>query len=152
MNKIKLSILGLAILSIQSFANPWKECGIGAIIFDDNGTLATVVNLIWDWGTTATSSDMSSPNTCKGRKGKAAMFINEAYPSLEKETVKGNGQHIDSMLTILNCDVESHEAITASIRSDFATELAKDADLTRTEKAEAYYNIVDANTAKVCTI
>ena len=45
MNKIKLSILGLAILSVQSL----MERILGALVFSDNGTAATIVNIIWDW-------------------------------------------------------------------------------------------------------
>ena len=41
-----------ATLSGQTLAqeniNPWKHCGIGAIIFDDNGTAAAISNVIWE--------------------------------------------------------------------------------------------------------
>lgn len=146
MNTIKLSLIAIAIFSMQSFANPWKDCGVGAIIFDDNKTVAAISNIIWDWGSTAITSAISTPSACEGKKARTAMFINETYPTLEEETVKGNGKHIDSMLTMLGCDVNSHDAITESIRHDFANEITKSSHptLSRTEKAETYYNIVDS--------
>ena len=47
--------------------NPWKQCGIGAMIFDDNGTAAAISNIIWDLGTTALSTKISSEESCNGK-------------------------------------------------------------------------------------
>ena len=67
-----------ATLSGQAMAqeniNPWKHCGIGAIIFDDNGTAAAISNIIWDLGTTAVSSKVSSADSCEGKLVTAAVF------------------------------------------------------------------------------
>ena len=43
----------------QDDINPWKHCGIGAMIFDDNGAAAAISNIIWDLGTTALSTKIS---------------------------------------------------------------------------------------------
>ncbi|MEK9727670.1 MAG: DUF3015 family protein [Candidatus Margulisiibacteriota bacterium] len=156
----KILLIMLLTISIQSFAktNAWRDCGIGAIVFPDNGSLAAISNLIWDLGTTAVTSQISSEETCSGAKASTAKFIMETYPILEEETIRGNGEHVDSMLTMLNCNINSKSKLTESIRSSLADEMAKVAyvDLTRSEKAEAFYNIVDTKVsndfAKVCTI
>ena len=150
----------LLAMSVQSFAktNAWRDCGIGAIVFPDNGSLAAISNIVWDLGTTAVTSQVSSEETCSGAKATTAKFIMETYPVLEEETIRGNGQHVDSMLTMLNCDIDKKSNLTASIRSSLADEMAKVSyvDLTRSEKAEAFYNIVDTKVsndfAEVCAI
>ena len=154
----KIIIMALLVCSTASFANPWKECGIGAMIFDDDPTIAVISNIIWDLGSTAVTSATASPDTCEGKKATAAKFINETYSNLEEETVNGQGDHIDAMLTMLGCDLDSKEIITASIRDDLSVELASSDYLTssRSEKAESYYNIVDAAVtdqhSQYCTI
>jgi hypothetical protein len=121
--------------------NPWTECGIGAMIFSDTGWAAAISNVIWDLGTTASSTTSSSPGACEGDTIKVAALINETYNNFEEETANGSGQHIVAALNKLGCDSQAHGAITASIRSDFNT-MVRDpsyADQTNSQKAEAYY-------------
>ncbi len=126
--------------------NPWTDCGIGAMIFTDTGWAAAISNVIWDLGTTAVTSNVSSQNTCGSSNAKVAMFIGTTYANLEDETVKGNGQHLQAMLNIMSCDPASHENIIRSVRSEFSQSL-RNADYTQKAslvKAEEYYNIVQA--------
>ena len=151
MKKTLLTMSAFAILSIQGFANPWIECGIGAMLFPKHRVGAVISNVIWDLGSTATTSAMSSPGTCEGRSAQAAMFINETYASLEEETVKGSGDHINAMLSILNCDLNKQDEIVSNIRADFSNQLIN-ASSSQTKKAEAYYNLVTSHTSSTCTI
>lgn len=159
MNKIKtliaaLIFLALSVPTASSAAetaasknlNPWTDCGIGAMIFTNTGWAAAISNIIWDLGTTAVTSNVSSQNTCGSSNAKVAMFIGTTYANLEDETVKGNGQHLQAMLNILSCDPAAHQSIIHSIRSDFGQSISN-ADYNQKDtlaKAEEYYNLVQA--------
>ncbi|MFT6992708.1 MAG: hypothetical protein ACJASL_004709, partial [Paraglaciecola sp.] len=62
MKKIITTVAAIAALSLtstHSFAqdaevklNPWQDCGLGAMVFPDNGVAAAISNVIWDLGTT----------------------------------------------------------------------------------------------------
>jgi len=128
--------------------NPWQDCGIGAAIFTDNGTAAAISNVIFDLGTTAVTSNASSPETCGSSNAKkVAMLVGTSYASLEEETVKGNGKHMNAMLSMMNCNPASHADIIRVIRSDFNQALSHDSGYlqkTGQERAEGYYNLVQA--------
>ena len=64
--------------------NPWTDCGIGAMIFTSSGAAAAISNVIWDLGTTAVSSNVSSQNSCGSEQAKTAMFIQATLPVLEQ--------------------------------------------------------------------
>ena len=74
--------------------NPWQQCGIGAMIFPDNGAAAAVSNIIWDLGTTAVSTKISSQESCAGANVKTAMFIQQTFPVLEQEIAQGEGEYV----------------------------------------------------------
>lgn len=127
--------------------NPWVDCGIGPMLFKETQWAAVSSNIIWDLGTTAVTSNVSSPETCEhANKVAAARFINETYANLEEETVKGNGRHVTAMLDIMGCEGSSHAGITNAVRADFGLTVGQSDYLQKTDqaKAEAYYNIVMA--------
>ena len=129
--------------------NPWTDCGIGGMIFTNTGWAAAISNIIWDLGTTAVTSNISSQNTCGSNNAKVAMFIGTTYANIEEETVKGGGQHVNTMLNILRCDPASHDNIIGAVRTQFSQSLLHDdyAQKTSLVKAEEYYNIVQAKVA-----
>ncbi|EIW88593.1 hypothetical protein AGRI_10276 [Alishewanella agri BL06] len=145
---MKLALLAASVLTLslattpaaqaQQKVNPWKQCGIGAMIFDDNGTAAALSNIIWDLGTTAVTSNVSSQNTCEGIKVAAAEFINSTITNIEEETVAGEGEHLTAMLNLMGCDATAHQAIIQDVRADFNVNVEGQA-----AKAEAYYNQLD---------
>ncbi|WP_235956226.1 hypothetical protein [Grimontia sedimenti] len=49
------------------------------MIFNDIPAAAGISNVIWDLGTTAVSSNISSQETCEGSRVKAAMFIQDNF-------------------------------------------------------------------------
>ena len=89
----KFKIFAMAVLVLAAFTQPvmardfadiYTECGLGAMIAPKNEAVAAITNVTWDYGTTAISSNISSPDTCKGGQGKMASFIHDSYESLEK--------------------------------------------------------------------
>jgi hypothetical protein len=158
-NKLIASMSFVAVLSLPTFAangmedmNPWAECGIGAMIFK-NDVGAVISNIIWDLGTTAVTSALSSKDACSGKEAKTALLIHETYPALADETAKGQGQHLSAVVQLLGCDTNSASAIISSIRVDFATAVsAKDYDSqAHLIKAQNYYNLVRKSVASQCS-
>lgn len=141
MRKIVSIALAVAALSSNAFAqdnvegvNPWKHCGIGAAIFDDNGTAAALSNVIWDLGTTAISSKVSSEDSCNGKRTKVAMFIQDNFNAVLEQTAMGEGEHVNAMLEILEVNEESKADVVAAIRTSVDAQT----------QPEAYYNAVIA--------
>lgn len=134
-----------ATLSGQAMAqenlNPWKHCGIGAIIFDDNGTAAAISNIIWDLGTTAVSSKVSSADSCSGKLVTAAIFIQDNFKKVMEETSQGEGDHLVAMMDILGVEQAQRDNLIAAVRADMAKAVAINANTS----PEAYYNAVVAN-------
>ncbi len=127
--------------------NPWIDCGIGAMIFEDTGWAAVSSNILWDFGSTAVTSNSSSQNTCNSKKAQMAMYVGATYANLEEETAKGSGQHIHAMLNIMGCETAAHKQIIGSIRTGFHTTLQNSeyAAQSKMTKAEDYYNLVQKN-------
>lgn len=124
--------------------NPWVDCGLGAMIFDETAWAAVTSNIIWDLGTTAVISNVSSQNTCESKKAKTALYIGVNYANLTEETAKGDGMHLRAMLDVMGCETASHGAIIGSVRSEFAQYLRSPGYVEKTSaaKAEDFYNIV----------
>jgi hypothetical protein len=146
MKQLKLSIatVAMALLFVpqaqaeaRSFGDIYKECGIGAMIFKDTPAGAIVSNLIWDLGTTAVSSNISSDGACKGGKAKTAAFIGKSYDDLELEIASGEGKYIETLAKMTEKDIED-------IRTQFAELVASSeyTDMNKVEKVEKLYNIV----------
>ncbi len=139
---IALSTLALmmALPQAASARNVWRECGIGGMIFKKTGWAAIVSNIIWDLGTTATSSNVSSDDLCEGPTASTASFINETYANLEEEVAAGEGEHLSAMLDMMGCTNQS--AMVNGLRQDLSAEMATPnySAKTQTEKAERFFN------------
>lgn len=143
MKKITLCALVASTLftsSAMAVKNPWKECGIGAIIFDENGVAAAISNIIWDLGTTAVSSKVSSAESCEGANVQAAIFIQDNYDVVLEQTSQGAGDHLVAMLDILHVDAAQQPQVISSVRAQMAAKVATEQDT-----PETYYNVVMAN-------
>ncbi len=136
-NKVRLSLIAfssaLAISTTPASAedatdieNAFSQCGIGAAIFTKNETAAIISNVIWDLGTTAFSSQTSSPGSCAGAATTAALFINETYPVLEEEFVKGGGTHVAALMGLMQCDTSSQSTAITSVQNELAVSFADD--------------------------
>ncbi|WP_299776036.1 DUF3015 family protein [uncultured Tateyamaria sp.] len=136
--------------------NPWQECGIGAIVFPDNGAASAISNIIWDLGTTAVSTALSSPDQCQGATVQVAAFVSQGYDHISRETVVGDGMYLQTLMDGINCDPAIQPALLADVRDDFAAQL-QDPDFSAKDdsgKAEAYFlglrDVVQTNYADSC--
>jgi len=121
----------------QTVENAFEDCGIGAAIFQSNKTAATISNVIWDFGTTAVSSQTSSPSSCAGAQTTAAIFIDKTYPVLEEQFVKGGGSHVAALMDILECDPASHQAVISDVQSGLATSFSNASFPTETQRSKS---------------
>ncbi|MDT8879230.1 DUF3015 family protein [Halomonas saccharevitans] len=139
-----LMILGATTASAasQDNINPWKECGIGAAIFDENGVAAAISNIIWDLGTTAVTSATLSPETCSGKQVEVAQFVDQTYDQLAMETAMGEGEHLTAALGLMNCSAEASPSVVSQLRTDLheASAVAGYADQAHADKAFQYYD------------
>ena len=115
--------------------NPWQDCGIGAMIFPSNGAAAAISNIIWDLGTTAVSTNVSSQESCASEKAKTAMFIKATMPSLEQEVAIGEGEYVTAMLELRGCEAATHSEIIKAVRQDFSAN--------KNDSAETLYNVLE---------
>jgi hypothetical protein len=125
--------------------NPWIECGIGAMIFPKTPVGAVISNVIWDYGLTATTSMVSSPDMCEGTRTKTAMFINTNYPQLAAEAAIGRGEHLVAMGKLMNCDSAAQTKMLTAMRSEMPDMVSAEGfdSLTDTHKAEALFKVID---------
>ena len=136
--------------------NPWQECGIGAMVFPDNGAASAISNIVWDLGTTAVSTALSSPDQCQGATVQVAAFVSRGYDHIARETVVGDGEYLRTLMGGINCDPAIQPALLADVRDGFAAQL-QDADFLAKDgsgKAEAYFlrlrDVVQASYVDSC--
>ncbi len=108
------------------------------MIFKDNETTAGISNVIWDLGTTAVSSQISSEGTCQGKNAAVASFIEDNYNKVLEQTSQGSGEHLTAMLEV---EAQDQAKVIASVRAEMAKEVASDV----TTQPERYYNAVMAS-------
>lgn len=126
--------------------NPFTDCGIGAALFPDTHWAAVTSNVIWDVGTTAIISATASPETCQGSSAQAAKFINDTYDGVIEDTARGDGEYVVTLLEIFGCEKAIQSDIVDVIRRDVSEIISADDydELSHVEKAESYYNVIDA--------
>ena len=152
-----MRVSALALLGAVAFAQPamadrefadiYTECGLGSMIAPRNEAVAAVTNVTWDSGTTAISSNISCPDTCKGGQPKTAAFIHNSYASLESDLSSGEGIYLDMLTALVGDQTKDKEAFIAGLRTDFAKLVADPSYTNRSqfEKSEALYNLVYKN-------
>ncbi len=117
--------------------NPYSDCGIGAALFTENKTLAVTSNVIWDIGTTAVTSATASPETCSGKKVAVATFILESYDQLTEDTARGEGEHLTTLLQLMEVQPQQQAVVVANIRSQMAKQLTSADYLTADKVAKS---------------
>jgi hypothetical protein len=162
MKKIITTVAAIAALSLtstHSFAqdaevklNPWQDCGLGAMVFPDNGVAAAISNVIWDLGTTAVTSASASEDNCNATRVQIARFVTESLPNLEEEIVKGEGQHLTAMLNLMGCDTAQKNVASTAIRNDFSRVMNNTVypEMDLQQKAESLFNIAENTTVSSC--
>ena len=109
-----------------------------------HSALAVITNIVWDWGTTAISSNLSSPDSCLGGKNKMAAFIFQSYDSIEQDLASGSGEYLDTLVALVGDESQDKQEFVTTLRKDFTeiVEASMYTNRTRYEKAEALYNLV----------
>lgn len=152
---LTLAVFAMPMTAKAESPNPYTDCGIGAAIFQDEDlrVAAAVSNVIWDLGTTAITSAVSSPGTCTKNQAKTAALILETLPELEKDVAMGEGQYVVALAETMGCS--SSEGVAKSMRSGYADIVANEAygSQTSVERASAMYNVArDAANANSCVL
>jgi hypothetical protein len=127
------------------------------MIAPNNRVVAAITNVSWDLGTTAISSNASSPETCQGGKPKKAAFIHDSYAQLESDLARGEGKHLGTLMALAGCNTAVRGQVATALRGDFA-QLVKApgyATQSRYEHAKALFDTVnsrlDGTFAGACT-
>jgi|SRR5690606_9618697 len=151
---LAFSIVGMQNAAARDFADIYTQCGLGAIIAPKNEAVAAVTNVTWDLGTTAISSEATTPESCKGGQAQTAAYIYDVYPQLEKDLAKGDGAHLTALLTIAGCDSQVQDSVAQALRSDFATTVSAQgySSRSRFEQAESLYQQLHQLTAQACPL
>ena len=138
--------------SKRSIGDVFAQCGLGGLIgsaFEEDETTADFVaistNVTWDLGTTAASSNSSSPGTCARKNVKVASYIKNSYPQIEKDLAVGQGAYIDGLLDAMEVSKNRIE-IASSIRSELAQTAQQPyfEALSQEKKADILYQIVQS--------
>ena len=124
----------------------YEECGLGGLLFPRWPIGASVSNFTWDFGTTASTSGLTTPNACAGGKAKLAAYIYKSYDSIEKDLAKGDGKYLDMLATLSEKTSAQKDAFIQAVRVQFRESVAKGnySSLSRLEKAKMVYSIVEA--------
>jgi hypothetical protein len=132
-------------VTARDFADIYTECGLGAMIAPNNTAVAAVTNVTWDLGTTAVSSNISSPETCKGGQPKKAAFIHETYPKIAQDIARGSGTHLNTLISMSGCNAGVQHNLATAVRVDFAQIVAspKYVEQSRFEKAKILFEAVN---------
>ena len=146
-----LLTLSLSAHAERSFGDIYKECGLGALIFPEDPIIAVVTNVTWDLGTTAVTSDMSSPDTCHGGKASMAAFILDAHPQIEQDLSTGEGEYLSAMVSLMGC--ESSVDTSVALRASFADAIEQGYfEASDFEKSTMLFNAASTAAAQHCTI
>ena len=135
----------------RDFAEIYTDCGLGGMIAPRSDAVAAVTNVTWDLGTTAISTNISSPDSCSGGKAEKAAFIHESYDALETDLASGHGVYLDALVALSGHEGEARGRFVAALRSGFARLVAMPEypEQDRFTKSEALYNLVSEQTGDV---
>ena len=123
----------------------YEECGIGGLLFPRWPVGASVSNFTWDWGSTASTSGLTTPDACKGGQAKLAAYIYNSYDSIESDLAKGDGKYLDMLALLSEKTTEEKTPFIQMVRAKFleAVEKGNYSSLSRLEKAKLVYGIVE---------
>ena len=129
----------------REFAEIYTDCGIGGMIAPRSNAVAAVTNVTWDLGTTAISSNISSPDSCSGGQAEKAAFIHDSYDALELDLASGHGTYLDALAALAGHEGQAQQRFVTVVRADFAKLVAAPDyhEQNRFAKAAALYNLVN---------
>ena len=129
----------------REFAEIYTDCGIGGMIAPRSDAFAAVTNVTWDLGTTAISSNISSPDSCSGGQAEKAAFIHDSYDALELDLASGHGTYLDALAALAGHEGQAQQRFITVVRAGFAKLVAAPDyhEQNRFAKAAALYNLVN---------
>ena len=127
----------------RSLGEMLEECGWGGMVFPDSPMSAVVSNLLFSPGS-ATTSGISSKDSCKGGAATTAVLIRDSYEQIEVELAKGEGAYLSILSDLVKSDDETEQEFISELRTNFSEHVSQPdfAELKRAEKAEALYQMV----------
>ena len=113
--------------------------------------VAAITNVTWDLGTTAISSNISSPDSCSGGQAEKAAFIHDSYDALELDLASGYGTYLDALAALAGHEGQAQQRFVTAVRAGFAKLVAAPDyhEQNRFAKAEALYNLVNEQSGSV---
>lgn len=134
--------------------NPFSECGIGAALFPSTAWAAVTSNIIWDIGTTAVTSATLSPATCSGKTVKTALFIRDTYQQLVEEVARGEGQHLQTAMTLFECGASNHQEAMQETRAGLASITSREnyGEKSHLDKSADMYRIMNDAVQTNCKV
>ena len=122
----------------------YEECGIGGLLFPRWSAGASVSNFIWDYGSTASTSGLTTPDACKGGQAKLAAYIYKSYDSIEKDLAKGDGRYLDMLAILSEKTTGEKEMFVQDLRVKFreAVERKDYSSLDRLEKSKMIFAMI----------
>ena len=135
----------------REFAEIYTDCGIGGMIAPRSDAVAAITNVTWDLGTTAISSNISSPDSCSGGQAEKAAFIHDSYDALELDLASGHGTYLDALAALAGHEGQAQQRFVTAVRAGFAKLVAAPDyhEQNRFAKAEALYNLVNEQSGSV---
>ena len=152
---MKKLILATALIGLSSSAfagpNPFKDCGIGAALFENTPWAAVSSNTIWDAGTTAVTSATASPETCNNSNPevKTSVFILENFESVEQDFVEGQGEYVVNLGNLMGCSADETTKMVNEVRNN----IVKNGSVSGSKLVKAedlYLKVVNTSTGKSC--
>lgn len=131
--------------------NPFSQCGLGGAIFQKVPVAAMISNVIWDFGLTASTSSISSPETCKGKRMSTAKLILQTLPELERDIALGDGKYLTALTETIDCNGIKQESFNSSLQNKYIDVLSNNSydSKSTTERASDVYNTVRRVTSNV---
>jgi hypothetical protein len=129
----------------RDFAQIYIDCGLGALIAPRHDVVAVITNVTWDLGTTAISSELSSPESCKGGQQKVASFLIQNQSAVETALASGEGAHLDALVALGQCGGDVIAAKTG-LRQGFV-EVVASAEFQTADsigRSQAVHQLVDS--------
>lgn len=122
----------------------YEECGLGGMLFPSWPVGASVSNFTWDFGSTASTSGLTTPDACKGGKARMAAYIYESYDSIEQDLAKGDGKYLDMLALLSETPSADKDAFIHQVRAKFREAVEKEnySSLSRLDKAKLVYGII----------
>lgn len=148
---------GAAFAQSKDIGDIYTDCGLGGAIFPDAADPIgpVLVNILISSPTVLTQG-LLAPASCSGGSGISARMLHAGYPQFEAEVAVGEGEYLDALMHVVDCDVSVQQSLVQDMRVNLQTTVADAsyAAMDQNEKArEMYvdmYTNIAANYADSC--